>query len=392
MRLGRQPGLGAVVSTFKVTVEKLKIYPHPNADLLELAGVGGYRAVVGKGQFQDGDYAIYIPEQAVLPPELVEELGLSGKLAGKDKNRVKAVRLRGEMSQGIVCRPRSLTVNWDGIRFEIEEGITHEWHGQPDSHDFAPKLGITKWVPPIPVGMAGQVESAPDLIRWIEIENIKRYPNIFTEGEQVVATEKVHGTCCLLTYTRSSDQVFVTSKGQGSKNLAILPSDTNVYWRAVRRYKLADVARALADALEVDKVGLFGEVYGRGVQDLHYGGEADRNDTLGYALFDIAVHTEGEVRFLDAAVYDLAVTSLLPEELRDVPMVPVLYRGPYDYELLKKLAEGREEVSGLSLHIREGLVVRPETERKISEIGGRAIAKFVSEAYLTRGGAATEYE
>jgi hypothetical protein len=36
------------MSTFKVTVEKLRVYPHPNADLLELAEVGLYRAVVGE--------------------------------------------------------------------------------------------------------------------------------------------------------------------------------------------------------------------------------------------------------------------------------------------------------------------------------------------------------
>jgi RNA ligase (TIGR02306 family) len=96
------------MSTFKVTAEKLVIHPHPNADALELAQVGLYRAVVPKGQYKTGDVAIYIPEQAVLPDELIEEIGLTGRLAGKDKNRVKAVRLRGELSQGIVCRPKAV--------------------------------------------------------------------------------------------------------------------------------------------------------------------------------------------------------------------------------------------------------------------------------------------
>ncbi|MFD0850638.1 RNA ligase (ATP), partial [Actinomadura adrarensis] len=96
------------MSTLRVTAERLTIHPHGNADALELAQVGLYRAVVGKGQFQSGDWALYIPEGSVLPDELIAELGLDGKLAGSKKNRVKAVRLRGELSQGIVCLPRAV--------------------------------------------------------------------------------------------------------------------------------------------------------------------------------------------------------------------------------------------------------------------------------------------
>ncbi len=58
---------------------------------------------------------MYVPEQAVLPEELVAELGLTGKLAGSAPNRVKAIRLRGELSRGVVCRPgRSPAWTWRG--------------------------------------------------------------------------------------------------------------------------------------------------------------------------------------------------------------------------------------------------------------------------------------
>ena len=70
------------MSTFQVTAEKLVIHPHSNADALELAQASLYRAVVPKGIYKTGDYAIYIPEQAILPDELIDELGLTGKLAG----------------------------------------------------------------------------------------------------------------------------------------------------------------------------------------------------------------------------------------------------------------------------------------------------------------------
>lgn len=95
------------MSTLRVTAELLTVHEHPNADALELAQVGLYRAVVAKGAYRSGDAAVYIPEQSVLPAALIEELGLTGRLAGGESNRVKAVRLRGELSQGIVCRPQA---------------------------------------------------------------------------------------------------------------------------------------------------------------------------------------------------------------------------------------------------------------------------------------------
>ena len=75
---------------------------------LELAQIGEYRAVVPRGQYSTGDWAIYIPEQAIVPDELLAELGLTRRLAGQRKNRVKATRFRGELSQGLVCWLRVL--------------------------------------------------------------------------------------------------------------------------------------------------------------------------------------------------------------------------------------------------------------------------------------------
>ena len=62
----------------------------------------GIRCVVGKESYADGDLAAYIPEGAICPEWLIAELGLEGKLAGSKKNRVKAVQLRGSLSQGLV--------------------------------------------------------------------------------------------------------------------------------------------------------------------------------------------------------------------------------------------------------------------------------------------------
>ncbi|WP_436771836.1 RNA ligase (ATP) [Yinghuangia sp. YIM S09857] len=360
------------MSTLRVTAERLTIHTHPNADALELAQVGLYRAVVAKGQYRDGDWAVYIPEQAVLPDELIDELGLTGKLAGSARNRVRAIRLRGELSQGIVCRPRSLA--------DTDLAAAHA-----DAADFAADLGIVKWVPPIPVHMSGDVVAAPDLLPWIDIENIKRYPDVFAPGEPVVATEKIHGTACLYTFTRDGD--FVSSKGFGGKGLALARSEKNLYWRAVLGHRVPEAAAKLAAIFGAERVGIFGEVYGQGVQDLGYGARGGA-ELPGYAVFDVSFSdASGALRWVDA------------EELSDVlgglsvklPVVPRLYAGPYDEAALVALAEGRETVSGTAAHLREGLVVRSARERRSDVTGSRAIGKLVSDGYLTRKGG-TEYE
>ncbi|NUR65878.1 MAG: RNA ligase (ATP), partial [Streptomyces sp.] len=338
-----------------------------NADALELAQVGLYRAVVAKGAYRTGDAAVYIPEQSVLPAGLIEELGLTGRLAGGNADRVKAVRLRGELSQGIVCRPAALA-GVDLTRAAV------------DGTDFAERLGITKWVPPIPPTMSGEVESAPDLLPWVDIENIQRYPDVFTPGEPVVLTEKLHGSACLVTYLASEERVYVSSKGFGAKSLALKEDPRNLYWRAVTGHGVPEVAARLADRLGATRVGIFAEVYGAGVQDLTYGADG-RRDTLGYAVFDVSAEIDGEVRWLDPA-------ELLDGEL---PLVPRLFEGPYDIERVLEVASGRETVSGRELHLREGVVIRPAAERYSEVTGGRAIAKAVSPAYLTRKGG-TEFE
>lgn len=73
---------------------------------------------------------------------------------------------------------------------ELEDKSLVEVHlGQ----DVSNLLGITKWSPPIPTSMAGEVASLFGKTLKFDVENHQRYPHIFQEGEPVVATEKLHG-------------------------------------------------------------------------------------------------------------------------------------------------------------------------------------------------------
>lgn len=360
------------MSKLRVTAEPLVIHPHDNADALELAQVGLYRAVVLKGQFQTGDYGIYIPEQAIVPDDLLAELNLTGKLAGPQHNRVKVIRLRGEVSQGIVALPKAL------------EGVDLA-QAHAEGTDFAELLGITKWIPEIPKNMGGDVFASADMLRWVDIENLQRYPDIFTAGEPVTATEKLHGTCCLTTYIAETGEVLVTSKGLGEQRLALKEDERNLYWTAVRAWHVEKAAAQIATRTGAARVGIFAEVFGVGVQDLHYGATA-RKGQPGYAVFDIALEVNGQTFWVDQD----EMVAILADLDVELPTVPRLYDGPYDAQLLLDLATGREQFSGTEANIREGVVIRPKNERYSDLLGDRAIAKIVSVAYLSRKGG-TEY-
>src|SRR5271157_1156068 len=198
------------MSTFEAKVYKLTIEPHPNADKLELAVVGDYRSVVGKGQFLTGDYGVYIQEGSIVPDWLIEKLGLTGKLAGSQHNRVKAMKLRGIVSQGLIVPVTSLSsrnalvvgVEPKPTTFMGVENITPVSSAVvvTEGQDCAELLGITKYEPPIPVHMSGEVFNAFGFTINFDIENIKKFTDVFVEGEEVVMTEKLHGTWTCLGY------------------------------------------------------------------------------------------------------------------------------------------------------------------------------------------------
>lgn len=362
------------MSTFIVPVVRVTIAAHDNADALEIACVGDYRAIVRKGQFVTGDLVAYIPEQAIVPDALLDELGLRGRLAGKEANRVKAMKLRGVLSQGLVYPARG---TWS------------------EGQNVAEELGIVKYEPPVPSHMSGQVHGAgPDRCVKYDIENIKAFPDVLEDGEPVVFTEKIHGTWCQLGLVPDDaagerGPLVVSSKGLAGKGLAFTAdapeNATNLYLRVARHLGFeARARRAFADALAAGRpVFVLGEVFGAGVQDLSYGSRTDQDRSLGFRVFDIYVGWFGQGEFLGDAALEAACAAL------DLPRVPVLYRGPFSREALHAHTDGRETVSGKALHVREGVVVRPQVERRHPELG-RVQLKSVSEKYLLRKGG-TEY-
>ena len=353
------PSLLAViaVATFESRVHALRIEPHPNADRLELAAVGGFRSVVGKGSYVDGDLAAYIPEGAVCPDWLITELGLEGRLAGSKRNRVKAVKLRGALSQGLVYPVRDGKIRGQAVA---------------EGDEVTALLELVKYEPPVPIAMQGEVAPAHGATVHYDIENFKKYPNEFQEGEPVAITEKLHGSWCCLGWHPEHGAV-VTSKGMSDKGLRLKLNDANVnnlYVRAWHAHEDAfEQARARL-AADGQPFYVLGEVYGRGVQDLHYG-----EPNPAFAVFDVYVGEPSHGHYLGV--------EQLRESLADLfTLVPSLYDGPFSEAVLLEHTDGATALGGK--HVREGVVVRPAVERD-SEFG-RVILKNVSGDYLTRKG------
>lgn len=333
-------------------VVELTVRDHPDADRLEIAGHGGYQMVVGKGVWSTGDRAVYVPEASVLPDSLIEEMGLTGRLAGKARNRVKAVRLRGVVSQGLV----------------VPLGSPHlpTFRNPPQlGDDLAEALGIVKWEPPIPPRMDGVAEPCP----WpsgFDVDSWQKHPDLFVLGERVQVTEKLHGTFCLLGYDPHQGSVAASKRMAGKARFA--PDDEenagNLYVRAWREH--ADRIVGWAET-HGRRLQLLGEIVGPKVQDLTYGQQRPT-----FMAFDAKVG------------YD----TLNPEQTQTlladlgVPSVPVVEGSvPFDHDLMLRLAAAPSSFGGL----REGVVVRP-VEYRTASGAGRVIVKYVNPAYLLRRG------
>ena len=325
------------MSTFSVPVVRLgAVSRHPNADTLSLAEVRGCPVVLRTGSFTEGDLAVYVPVDAVVDTTVPELAFLAAD--GKTTTRVRAKRLRGTFSMGLLVAPPD---------------------GAQEGDDLAERLRVVKWEEPEPVSMAGEQARAPSLlVPTYELEAWRHYGSLlFDAREPVIVTEKLHGT---------NGRFVVDAAGNlhvGSHRTWKQVDGTTVWARVAEQYGLREKLARHPGLV------FFGEVYGSGVQDMTYGHGAGR---LSLAFFDVFDSVTGD--YLSHAAAEALLDQLT------LPTVPVLYRGPLDVAMLTRLAE-EDSVHG---GIREGVVVRPVVERVSMAV--RCVLKVVSERYLLRRG------
>ena len=345
------------MAEFAANVVRVGIEEHPNADVLEIGKVNEVTVIVPKGKYRTGDLAAYIPEAAVVPDDVLELLGLVGKLAGKKKNRVKAIKLRGVVSGGLL-HPLGVGRLAD---VDLAEG-----------DDVTELLGLAKYEPPIPVSMGGQVFSAQGGTVKYDIDSILRYPELLPRETPTVVTEKLHGTwCCMGWHPDFGD--IVSSKGVSGRGLAFRLVEENAGNLYVRAFRVWEewLMSVLGHHRETGTpYYLLGEIFGRGVQDLHYD-----LPNPGFRAFDVRIGP----RYLPWPEVEAAATA--HDGPGTVPVLGVVE----DWPAAEKYVSGSTTFGGK--HVREGVVMRPrDASWSVGDPEERPIAKWVSDAFRVRKG------
>lgn len=391
----------------KLLVEICKISnieKHPNADKLDIATIKGWSCIVGKDEFKKDDLVLFCPIDSVIPNNIIEKLKLSYL---KNGGRVRTAKLRGYISQGLVINPILLDLK------NIKEG-----------QDFCQQLGITKWEEPDPQYSSNKPKETikdyfvkvikreitirrfvsksfgiiKDLFKpkkklngffdkYTEIDNIKNYNNIFGEGDEVIITEKIHGTNSRYGILPVEYKGFfgdikkLVYKILKKNDYEFCYGSHNVqksWFINKKQFYNSDVYKEIAERYNLDKIIpkdiiLYGEIYGKKIQDLEYG--KDNTDIL---FFD----AKRNGKYLDWNDFYALCTEL------NLPIVPILYQGKFNNEILIKFTTGFSAICASQM--REGCVVKPINETTNPRIG-RKILKSISEDYLLRKNA-TEYK
>jgi RNA ligase (TIGR02306 family) len=244
---------------------------HPNGEKLDICKILGYKCVTKRDQFKDGDKVVYVRPDTVFP--LSEWAVEYRKYSPK---RIKAIRLRGELSQGVIIPFSAIP---EDIRSIIETyavgdtvaeilGITH--YQEPEPQDMSAKGGL-------PMGIPKTDED--------RFENMKYLPL----GEVVDIQLKVDGQSCSYYYNyetkvfgvlgRSLELKYKQVNENGEEEIA-----NNKYIENIAIY---DIENKLRDFCEKEQVSLTirGESYGQGIQKHAINPHAELNK--GWAMFSV---------------------------------------------------------------------------------------------------------
>jgi RNA ligase (TIGR02306 family) len=359
----------------------LEIMPHNNAERLELARVYGFQVVVRKDQYKVGDKVLYIPIDSVLPKWLEDHLFPADSKIKLHNNRVRQIRIRGLASQGMLVEADGIVEQYcnGGIG---SDNLTLE-------QDYAPVLGVTKYEPPVPgfsqtMGKDKQRNKSyehPLFHKYNGLDNIKWFPDLFKEGEEVVIQEKLHGTnarASLLPFMANT--LFKKIK----KFLRLAPKVEKCYGsnnvqksaaRGHRGFYDEDIWGSTFKSIDVFgklKLGesVFGEIIGPGIQKNYDYGLTEHK----FVIFDVKVLQEdGTQKWLNPDEVEVFAKE------RGFEHVPILYRGPFSKELAYSLTRGNS-VYCTKQKVREGIVIKAKDEYSIG--GNKKALKWVSEDYL----------
>jgi hypothetical protein len=372
-------------STHRVNVVKIEeILPHSNADTLGIVHIGGYQCVVKKDNYKVGDLALYIQPDTIVPVHpafafLWADVPPQEEVPER-KRRITVRRFRKEWSEGLLMPLTDFNFGPEDYPSEGDDvadllGFKHyeepepapqmhgkQYKGYPKSLRgwfwyILAKLHIYR---PAVYG-ADQCKAPKQFSPVYDVEGFKNYPHTFAEGEEVIVTEKIHGSNGRYQFGSADQKMHV-----GSHNYWKSEKSTCIWRRALAQHPwLSEFCTQHPDHTVYLEVVPTQKGY-------TYGCTEDQTKVF---VFDIL---KPDGTWLDK----ISLEYLVPVNMQ----VPLLYRRPFDLEKIKALVEGQSTVQGAK-HIREGIVIASATERTVRGLG-RAQLKLKSMKFLETEGKA----
>ena len=189
---------------------------HPNADKLVLATCFESTVCVAKDKYYEGQIGVYFETDLQLSMEFCEKNGLlavyengvnvSGGYMDPAKRNVRAIKLRGEQSDGLFLPLDCLAYTGAKLEeFKVGEQITTV-NGHEICRKFIPKTNAPKTA----AGGAGKRVKrrakrsiAPQFFEHKDTEQLQYYLDQFKPGDQIEITRKLHGTSGRTAYVKT---------------------------------------------------------------------------------------------------------------------------------------------------------------------------------------------
>jgi len=334
-----------------------KIEPIEKADSLELAHVDGWQCVVGKGQFKEGDEAIYFEIDSFLPvlPEfefLRKNCFRSTKHLGEGF-RIKTMKLRGVISQGLLM-PLTGKLGEQVMLWDTVMRLVEDMEGNSDNvkslDDF---LGIKKWEVPVSPSLAGQIKgNFPSFIRKTDQERIQNcYDSMAKKYKDEVfsASVKLDGSSMTVYYNNGEFGVC-------SRNLDIKESEDNTFWKVANKTNLKEALPKLGRNIAIQ-----GELMGPGIQ-----GNREKLSDHELFVFDVWDVDKQEYCSVDNKQEVLSALKQHGAVLSEVP-IAASWCFPFQDDLtMEELLKISDETKSLTNPVAEGIVYRSVKDPNVS--------------------------
>jgi RNA ligase (TIGR02306 family) len=334
------------------TVEKiLEINPHKNADRLELAIVRGWQCVVKKGEFKVGDPVVFCEIDSFLPVReefeflrptcfrLHPELGAGFRL--------KTIRFRGELSQGLVL---PISILDDNYIMEFGQDVT----------EF---LKIQKYEAPLRNFNENNIGNSAGIFPYFihktgedRIQNIWDKLRMYQADTEWTVTEKLDGSSVTVFYSPNTPADTEIDALKGCVNvcsrnfrLKLDPERSDFVKAAVRQGLIESLANLKQE------IAIQGELVGLGIQGNKY-----KKDTIEIFIFNIWDILQQ--RYLVQDEFDkmmIQIRAACPEEKRNrILEVPNIGKIKLPETMIECLtfADGKSKINPSSN--REGLVFK----------------------------------